>query len=136
VIPAQVPADLIGVTMMLLRVEPLIVVTKPSAFTAAQRREMETDLNKALLAVGKLSAGMPEARGTALVREATIPLNHTVDILGSVVPLVPALTRWSPVIDAIDALLPAEGSRSRRNPALTPDQARRALGIRITPPDE
>lgn len=147
VTPAQVPADLTGVTMMLLRVQPLIVYMKPGAFTAAQRKQMEADINKALLAVRQLSAGMPLDRGIALAREADIPLSRTLDILGAVVPVQPALTRWAPVIDAIDAVLPAvekfvDGStpeirpavtRGRRTPAMTPDQGRLALGIRITP---
>lgn len=120
-IPAQLPADLTGVVMTLLRTQPLIVMAAPAAFTRAERKAMEADLNLAAVALAQLSAGHELA--------VEIPLARTIDTLAAVVPFTPALTRWTPVIDAIDAVLP--GARNRRVPPMTPDQGRQALGIRI-----
>lgn len=147
VLPAQIPLDLTGAVMILLRIQPVIVMTAAGAFTAAQKHAMETGLNKATRALGTLSAGMPADRGAQLVQEIDAAVDETVGILTGVIPFAPRLAKWLPVIDAVDAVLPdAERfvderlglgrpvrTGARRLPAMTPDQARQALGIRVIP---
>lgn len=142
VVPAQVPVDLTGVVGMLLRVQPIVVMTHGRSFTPTQRRVMELDLNRAAKAVSQLSAGMPAARGAQLARDADQAILHAVGILG--IPSTPGLTRWTPLIDAIDGVLTsvevftdeqlgrpgAKAGSNRRAPPMTADQGRKALGIR------
>jgi hypothetical protein len=151
-VPPQVIADLTGVTMALLRVEPLIVLRDPAAFTPAQKQTMEADLNRAVVALAKLSTGMPAAAGAGVALEIDGYLNKTVAVLAAVAPFVPILAPFSPALDAIDAVLPgveafvnrffpppvtsvaphsAMMTRSVRIPAMTPAQGRRVLGIPV-----
>lgn len=138
VTPPQVPVDLTGVVTTLLRAQPLIVMIHGRAFTQVQRRIMEADLNRAAAALAQLSIGMPAPRGAQLAREIDAAVNNTLGILAAAVPFDPRLAHWTPLIDAIDAVLPETElfagvpitPRGRRVPAMTPDQGRQALGIR------
>lgn len=135
--PAQIPVDLTGIVMTLLRVQPVLVMTSGGAFTLAQRKAMEADLNIATKALARLSAGMPVEQGRRLARDVVLPLDRTMGLLDGVA-FEPRLARWLPVLDAIDAVLPEAEAfagvpvpvRGRRVPPMTVQQGRQALGIR------
>jgi len=138
--PAQIPVDLTGVVTTLLRVQPILVMTNGRSFTLVQRRTMEADLNRARKAVSQLSPGMPVDQGRLLAHEADQAIVETVRILA--IPSTPALARWTPLIDAVDAVLISVEAftddgvvgSNRRVPPMTPEQGRRALGIRTVDP--
>lgn len=150
--PAQVAADLTGVVHTLMQIEPLIVLADPTAFTQAQKLAMANDLDNAQKTLATFSAGMPASQGASVAQQIDGYLNDAANTLAAMAPNIPALAKWSPALDAIDALLPVveafagpstiagvptrtlSMARGVRIHALTPDQARQALGIPVVHP--
>lgn len=157
-VPAQVAADLTGILHTLMQIEPLIVLAAPASFTQAQKLAMQNDLDNAVKVLTRLSAGMPAGSGASVVQEIDVYLNDVVNTLAAVSPLVPILAPWSPIIDALDAVLPTievfvnrtlptpmttiagvpkfslRAARGVRMSPMTADQGRQALGIPVVHP--